>query len=353
MVFRCDETNNAASLPAPPSAGTEGYFQPPNPGSGTTPVIVRAWWLNMVQEELRAIAVAGGQVPSKTNNAQVLAALNALYAPLSGARVKLNSPLSLYVNQSTGNDTNAGTSLSPFKTLQHAANVVMQSLDLNGQTVVINFAHGTDTGGVTFRDMPLGCGSGGGVQFVGDTSSPGSCIVSVTGGNCFVAGAGTTISISGFHLAATAGGSGITGCGLVGNQASSISFDHCEFDACATAHMYATSGAIIQSNGAPYAITGDSAPTPEHILVSGGGGVSVAGSTVTIGSARAFTDFVASALNSWVIANGMTFSGAGVAGTTGARYSVVKNGVVDTNGGGATYFPGNSGGSTASGGQYL
>ena len=47
----------------------------------------------------------------------------------------------------------------------------------------------------------------------------------------------------------------------------------------------------------------------------------------------------------------MTFTNG--ATVTGTRYSVTNNGVVFTNGGGATYLPGNAAGSSANGGQYL
>lgn len=48
-------------------------------------------------------------------------------------------------------------------------------------------------------------------------------------------------------------------------------------------------------------------------------------------------------------ATGMTFSGA----ATGKRYDVATNGVINTNGGGASYFPGNVSGTSATGGQYV
>jgi hypothetical protein len=43
-----------------PSPGTEGYFTNGNPGGGIPATEVPDWWLNMVQEELRAVVVAGG-----------------------------------------------------------------------------------------------------------------------------------------------------------------------------------------------------------------------------------------------------------------------------------------------------
>lgn len=38
---------------------------------------------------------------------------------------------------------------------------------------------------------------------------------------------------------------------------------------------------------------------------------------------------------------------------TGPRYSVIANGVIDSAGGGTGYFPGDSAGTTATGGQYV
>jgi hypothetical protein len=47
--------------------------------------------------------------------------------------------------------------------------------------------------------------------------------------------------------------------------------------------------------------------------------------------------------------NGNTYSGA----ATGKRYAVATNAVLNTNGGGANYFPGDVAGTTATGGQYV
>jgi hypothetical protein len=51
---------------------------------------------------------------------------------------------------------------------------------------------------------------------------------------------------------------------------------------------------------------------------------------------------------------GIYVSGATFAGSaTGPRYVVSLNGVINTFGGGASVFPGNSAGSIATGGQYV
>ena len=83
-MFRIDTSDAAAVAPTVPAAGTEGYYQEGNRSSGLLATKVPAWWLNMIQEELRGLVVGAGHTPSKTDNTQVLAAVNvrARKAPL-------------------------------------------------------------------------------------------------------------------------------------------------------------------------------------------------------------------------------------------------------------------------------
>ncbi|CAG9256293.1 gp53-like domain-containing protein [Paraburkholderia caribensis] len=74
-MYRIDDATAASSLPTPEVAATEGYFTEGNPATGTPATNVRGSWLNMIQEELRAIVVAAGLTPSKTTYNQVLAAI--------------------------------------------------------------------------------------------------------------------------------------------------------------------------------------------------------------------------------------------------------------------------------------
>lgn len=76
-MYRIDNTSAASTKPSYGSAGTEAFFQDTDPSGGT---VVPAWWANQIQEELRAVVVAGGLTPTKSNDAQVLAAINALIA---------------------------------------------------------------------------------------------------------------------------------------------------------------------------------------------------------------------------------------------------------------------------------
>ena len=71
--------------------------------------------------------------------------------------------------------------------------------------------------------------------------------------------------------------------------------------------------------------------------------------TVTLTGTPAFTTAYAYATTTAVIiANGCTFTG----GATGKYYDARLNAVINTVGGGATYFPGDAAGSTATGAQY-
>jgi hypothetical protein len=51
-----------------------------------------------------------------------------------------------------------------------------------------------------------------------------------------------------------------------------------------------------------------------------------------------------------VFIDGNTFAGAAA---TGSRYAITANGVVYTSGAATTYLPGNTAGSTGTGGQYV
>jgi hypothetical protein len=119
-MFRIDDPSAAAALPAPEAAGTEGYFTEGNPGV-TAASLVRASFLNMIQEELRAIVVAAAITPSKTVYNQVLSALQALFVGM------------------TGNQTIAGT--KTFSSPPKALNIAKVWARCNGAAATITSSH--------------------------------------------------------------------------------------------------------------------------------------------------------------------------------------------------------------------
>lgn len=78
MVYRIDDATAAATLPTVEAAGTGGYFTEGSAGAGTPATLVRASWLNMVQEELAGVLTAASISPDKSNRAQIAAAIKIL-----------------------------------------------------------------------------------------------------------------------------------------------------------------------------------------------------------------------------------------------------------------------------------
>jgi len=111
-------------------------------------------------------------------------------------------------------------------------------------------------------------------------------------------------------------------------------------------HMNAYEGGTIKI-AADYAIAGGAR---RHFNPNGGGStVSLNGKTATLSGTPAFTQFVYCSLNSVANIVNATFAGTGA---TGTRYRGELNATINTNGGGASYFPGDAAGSTASEGLY-
>lgn len=73
-MFRIDDPSAVATMPVPEAGGVGGFFTEGVPGT-LAATLVRASWLNAIQEELISIIVASGQAPSKTDFKQLLKAL--------------------------------------------------------------------------------------------------------------------------------------------------------------------------------------------------------------------------------------------------------------------------------------
>lgn len=88
-MHRIDSAGAVLARPAPKAAGTPGYWTAGDPAAGQQATVIDPDWLNAVQEELLSVLQAAGIAPSKTNQAQLLAALAGLYGKgrLAGYRV--------------------------------------------------------------------------------------------------------------------------------------------------------------------------------------------------------------------------------------------------------------------------
>jgi len=247
-----------------------------------------------------------------------------------------------YYVRTDGSDSNNGLANSAagaFLTIQKGLDVTA-TLDLNNYVVTIQVADGTYSESVGVPQFTGADNSVNNVILLGNTTTPASCIIS-TAGDCLSPYSASYITIKGFKLVSS-GSNGL----LVGYN-SIVSIYEMDFGACSAAQIACYDGGrvYVQAN---YTISG-SATT--HVDSWGAGGhISGSGKTITLTGTPAFSSaFAKAGLVGVVNYTSMTFSGS----ATGSRYNAYDNGVIQTDGGGASYFPGNSAGATSNGGQYL
>lgn len=255
-------------------------------------------------------------------------------------REKLTANRTYYV-RTDGSDSNDGLTNSSggaFLTIQKAVDTCL-TLDLNGNDVTIQVGAGTYTAGVGLNKRFVG----GNVALVGDTTTPSNVVISRSSGDCVNAdGAGVNIKVRGFKLV-TSSGNGL----FAANQAV-IQFGEIDFGACSDRHIRASSGGVVKNEAVgDYTISGD---TGNHMLANVTGMIAISGVTITLSGTRAWSGAGLSAqaggqISFW----DTTISGS----ATGTRYSATLNGVINTFGGGASYWPGDVAGTTATGGQYV
>lgn len=109
------------------------------------------------------------------------------------------------------------------------------------------------------------------------------------------------------------------------------------FGAATNYQVYANGGQIILFNN--YTINGGAAV---HLLADSGGQISATSLTITLTGTPAFSISYANAgaVGSSILGYSCTFSGS----ATGSRYIVQQGALINSNGGGTSYFPGNAAG---------
>lgn len=252
-----------------------------------------------------------------------------------GGRELLIANRTYYV-RSDGSDSNNGLTNTPagaFLTLQHAIDV-LGTLDLSIYDATITIGIAGTYAGCTVSAPFIG-GPGSSVTISGDVAAPSNYVISsvITVSNYAV------LNLSGLDY--TSNGNGITATigGIINVTGT------CVFGVCTSNHIVCTYGGSIVVS-ANYTIDGG---TNNHMVIQYNSIIFNAGITVTLTGTPAFTSFfIVCSEASSMQGNGNTYVGA----ATGTRYLAQMNGVIQTLGGGANYFPGNAPGSTATGGQY-
>ncbi len=243
-----------------------------------------------------------------------------------------------YYVRTDGNDNNDGladASNRAFLTIQHAVNVVTANIDQGPFSVTIQVGDGTYTSTVNLSEH-IGVLA---VTLKGNTSSPSNTIISTTSSHA-IAGRGLW-HIQDLTLQTTTSGD----C-LAPTSGAIMSFSNIRFGAAGSHHIAVGEGGFLNATG-NYSIVGGGS---RHVVVRRTASMLVEGVTVTLTGTPNFTaPFAIAEFVSFLSYAGTTFSGS----ATGGRYQVHSNSVIWTNSGGANFFPGNSAGSTATGGQYL
>jgi len=259
---------------------------------------------------------------------------------LAGGREILGENRTYYV-RSDGADTNNGladTVGGAFATIQRAIDAAC-ALDLSVYNVTIRVADGTYTGAITLKSF-VGAGT---ISIVGNSSAPANVTVTVSSAGCVTANAvvGQWL-LDGMKLVASTPGHNA----LTAALGSIVSYRNINFGV-ANQHISVTSGACVMAIGN----TTISGNANIHWYAASGGYLQDRGVTITLSGTPAFAQAFAYAQQNAVLSvNGNTFSGS----ATGTRYTILTGGLIDTNGGGANYLPGNAAGSggTASGGGW-
>lgn len=239
-----------------------------------------------------------------------------------------------YYVRTDGNDNNTGltnTSGGAFATIQKAYDTITGTVDLNGYTATIKLGNtGTYTTSF-YGNNPI---IGGNIYIQGDTATPSNTHISVTNGDAIVLFGVGSLCVEYVKISTTTSGS----CVWAGGPSSAIYITNTvEFGSCAGVHAYASAGGTVSCQ-VNYTISGGAAA---HMAAEYHGFVDMSFQTVTLTGTPAFSVAYASASNLGAIrGQGCTFSGS----ATGVRYVAYSNSIIITNGGGSTYFPGNSAG---------
>ena len=261
------------------------------------------------------------------------------FTSMAGGREVLAANRNYFVGGSAASDSNDGlTSGTPFATGQHALDVVA-ALDISIYDVTIKFTDATRTPGLVLK-APLGSGK---VILQGNTTTPGNCIISTTSADCFFAdGVRGTFEIKGFKLTASGSVSLIN----VQGGGFKLFLNNNEYGSCGLIQVWARNNAIIEFGSTNQTISGGAAA---HMLAQDNGIiVNNTTCTFTLSGTPAFSTFVIASGAANIKIAGITYSGS----ATGKRYDSTLNALINTQGAGASKFPGGVAGTTGTGGLY-
>jgi hypothetical protein len=351
-MHRIDDPTAVPTLPAPRAQGTPGYFTGGSPGSsGFAATVVRYEFMNALQEELaHVIETGGGLTLNKTDNTQLLQALQKLFI----ARTLVTQDTTIYVNPTTGNDSNNGlTAGTAFLTIQAAIDAVFHRFDWNGHGCTIQLADGiynyTTAGGypAVFNGTPFGMPPSA-LHLNGNQPSPQNVKINSTNANCVMVYRGY-LNLSGITFSASGTVASVyqnQGLGLVVQGGGWADVQNCQFQACGQSQILLQNASFCSLQGTGVSFTG---ATNTSLAVMQAGQFYFPGTTINVTGLSTISGFAYAVQAGSINGNNATFVGS----ATGPRFAVTQNGIVNSGGGGANYFPGNAVGIQNTGGQYV
>lgn len=261
-------------------------------------------------------------------------------------RERLTANRTYYV-RTDGSDSNNGlsnTSGGAFLTVQKAIDTISANLDINGKTVTVQIADGTYTTAIVLKNV-VGFTAPGQLVIQGNNSTPSNVVISTTSSNAISKdGHGSVWDIKDLKITTTTSGHG-----LYADNGSVIRFGNLNFGSLggSSVHIIGRRGGVVQclSN---YAVSGNAYI---HFWGDYLGIVNCAGFTITFSKSPVFTYFAVFTGGGLVITYSMTFTNGNT--VTGQRHLGYLNGMTQTNGTEATYYPGNVAGARTTGAQWV
>lgn len=297
-------------------------------------------------------------------NFQMVWSSGGVQAPIPGMPIWLTAPKDLYVNVATGDDnahdgtlavTVAGTVHGPFKTLQRASYEVVR-YNLNGFNITVHVADGTNA-----KVSVYNVAGNGNVIWLGNSATPANCIIDGNDDNA-VSGqfAGTAHKWEGFKVQANGTpAANVLMAGFLAASNTSFQLKNIEFGTCKGAHMAAVYTSTIYLDGT-LKITGGCpgfVALPGYHMYSSRNGdfeVSQGSAPPTMSIPGAVTFGATYIETTWTaLANVFYASITGAGNVTGKKYHAASNSIINSQGGGASYYPGTVAGTIDTQGQYF
>ena len=265
----------------------------------------------------------------------------------------LLAPRDYYVDGNTGSDSNNGlTPTTAFLTIQHAFDQ-LQMINTNGWNITVHIADYQNYANATCRVI-----TGSGIVIVvGNDANPENVLITSTLASTpalYVTASAGTYIFHGLKVAAT------QDCGIRVFPNSTLYMYNMEFGACAQAHYTSFGGSIGVWGLAEFQAPGSGLTAVPKIYISGNSPVHSDATTGAFFDMHA-PDLVFRApytIGTWAVADSAAVnicyynSQTGAPGAGCKKYAATLNGVVNTQGRGASVIPGDTAGTLATGGQF-